>query len=173
MENGLHQTCRGACFNAELSRYQTRRYGVRCAPLHSRDSYPFTENMRKMFTKWLGAARTARRRRVTLQQCEEEMKHARLLIVWDKWRERYQDIQLQPLVGGFSNGFGFHLMDILQAESFALQKQTNLVFYAFGIWHSKTRVSRGLWNGRQSSGVLMNTHATSSRFPPSASMFLT
>jgi len=80
------------------------------------------ENMRKMFTKWLGAARTARRRRVTLQQCEEEMKHTRLLIVWDKWRERYQDIQLRPL-----------------AESFALQKQTNLVFYAFGIWHSKTR----------------------------------
>jgi len=65
------------------------------------------------------------------------------------------------------------LMDTLQAESFALQKQTNLVFYAFGIWHSKTRVSRGLWDGRQSSGVLMNTHASSSRFPPSASMFLT
>ncbi|KAF9653101.1 hypothetical protein BDM02DRAFT_3159997 [Thelephora ganbajun] len=80
------------------------------------------ENMRKMFIKWLGAARTARRRRVTLQQCEEEMKHTRLLIAWDKWRERYQDIQLRPL-----------------AESFVLQKQTNIVFYAFGIWHSKTR----------------------------------
>ena len=35
----------------------------------------------------------------------------------------------------------------LQAESFTLQKQTNLVFYAFGIWHSKTRVSRGLSSG--------------------------
>ena len=57
--------------------------------------------MRKMFTKWLGAARTARRRRVTLQQCEEEMKRTRLLIVWDKWRERYQDIRLRPLVGHF------------------------------------------------------------------------
>ena len=59
-----------------------------------------------MFTKWLGAARTARRRRVTLQQCEEEMKHTRLLIVWEKWREKYQDIQLRPLVGCFPNGFG-------------------------------------------------------------------
>lgn len=36
---------------------------------------------------------------------------------------------------------------ILQAESFVLQKQKNLAFYAFGIWHSKTRVSRGLSNG--------------------------
>ena len=58
-----------------------------------------------MFAKWLGAARTARHRRVTLQQCEEDMKHARLLIAWDKWRERYQDIQLRPLVSRFSRDF--------------------------------------------------------------------
>jgi protein SFI1 len=64
--------------------------------------------MRKMFTKWLGAARTARHRRVTLQQCEEEMKRTRLLIVWDKWRERYQAIQLRPLVSRFLNSFGPH-----------------------------------------------------------------
>ena len=61
--------------------------------------------MRKMFTKWLGAARSARRRRVTLQQCEEEMKRTRLLILWDKWRERYQDIQLRPLVRHFRAAF--------------------------------------------------------------------
>jgi protein SFI1 len=70
--------------------------------------HTLAENMRKMFTKWLGAARTARRRRVTLQQCEEEMKHTRLLIVWDKWRERYKDVQLRPLVSHFSNDFGPH-----------------------------------------------------------------
>src|ERR1700753_2135419 len=46
------------------------------------------------------------------------------------------------------------LLDVPQAGSFTLQKQTNLVFYAFGIWHSKTRVSRGLLDGSQSSGVL-------------------
>lgn len=63
------------------------------------------------------------------------------------------------------------LTDIIpQAESFILQKQKNLVFYAFGIWHSKTRVSRGLSYGYQSSGALMNTHASSSRFLLSASM---
>lgn len=65
------------------------------------------------------------------------------------------------------------LMDFLQAESLALQRQTNLVFYAFGIWHSKTRVSRGLSDGRQLSGALMNTHASSSRFPLSALMLPT
>jgi len=34
MENGLHQTCRGTRFNAELSRHQTRRYDDCCALLH-------------------------------------------------------------------------------------------------------------------------------------------
>jgi protein SFI1 len=128
--------------------------------------------MRKMFTKWLGAARAVRHRRVTLQQCEEEMKRTRLLILWDKWRERYQDIQLRPLVRPFRATWT-PLVDISQAESFVLQKQTNLVFYAFGIWHSKTRVSRGLSDGYQPSGALMNTHASSSPFPPYALMLLT
>lgn len=63
--------------------------------------------------------------------------------------------------------------NILQAESFLLQKQTNLVFYAFGIWHSKTRVSRGFSDSYSSSGALMNAHAFSSRFPLSALMLLT
>jgi hypothetical protein len=26
------------------------------------------------------------------------MKHRRLAMTWDKWRERFQDIQLQPVV---------------------------------------------------------------------------
>ena len=66
------------------------------------------------------------------------------------------------------------LMDLIpQAESFVLQKQTNIVFNAFGIWHSKTRVSCGPPDGCQSSGALMNTHASSSRFPLSALMLLT
>ena len=60
-----------------------------------------------------------------------------------------------------------------QAESFVFQKQTNLVFYTFGIWHSKTRVSRGPSNGYQSNEALMNTHASSSPFPLSALMLLT
>jgi protein SFI1 len=54
--------------------------------------------MRKMFYRWLNAARTARRRRLTLQLKEEEMKQTRLAIAWDQWRERFQDIRLQPVV---------------------------------------------------------------------------
>lgn len=58
--------------------------------------------MRKMFYKWLNAARTARRRRVTLQEKEEEMKQTHLAIAWDKWRERSQDIRLQPVVSALT-----------------------------------------------------------------------
>lgn len=42
---------------------------------------------------------------------------------WDKWRERYLDLRLQPL-----------------ADAFIVQRQQNLVFRTFGIWHSKTNV---------------------------------
>jgi protein SFI1 len=80
--------------------------------------------MRRMFYRWLNAARTARHRRLLLQQKEEELKLTVVAGAWDKWRERYLDIRLQPL-----------------ADTFLLQSQKNLVFRAFGIWHSKTKVS--------------------------------
>lgn len=79
--------------------------------------------MRRMFYRWLNAARTARHRRLLLQQKEEELKLTVVAGAWDKWRERYLDIRLQPV-----------------ADAFLAQSQKNLVFRAFGIWHSKTKV---------------------------------
>ncbi|CCL99150.1 uncharacterized protein FIBRA_01165 [Fibroporia radiculosa] len=80
------------------------------------------ENMRRMFYRWLTAARHARHRRLYLQQKEDELKLTFAAAAWDKWRERFQDIRLQPL-----------------ADGFLAQRQKNLMFRAFGIWHSKTR----------------------------------
>lgn len=77
-----------------------------------------------MFYRWLNAARTARHRRLLLQQKEEELKLTVVAGAWDKWRERYLDIRLQPM-----------------ADAFLVQHQKNLVFQAFGIWHSKTKAS--------------------------------
>lgn len=80
------------------------------------------ENMRRMFYKWLAGARNARHRRLYLQQKEDEMKMTVIAAAWDKWRERFLDIRLQPM-----------------ADNFLLQNQQNLMFRAFGIWHAKTR----------------------------------
>jgi protein SFI1 len=59
----------------------------------------FTENMRRMFYTWLAAARKVRRKRVTLQEREYEMEKIRLENAWDKWRGRFQEEKLLPLVG--------------------------------------------------------------------------
>ena len=62
----------------------------------------FPENMRRMFYRWLAAARKARHRRLYLQQKEEELKSTVLAAAWDKWRERFLDIRLQPVVCGIA-----------------------------------------------------------------------
>ncbi|KAL4254064.1 hypothetical protein ABKN59_002448 [Abortiporus biennis] len=88
------------------------------------ESYQFLkqrDELRRMFTHWLTAARSARRRRLTLAAKEDEFKTTVIAAAWDKWREKFQDRRLQPL-----------------ADEFIIQQQKNLVFRAFGIWHSKS-----------------------------------
>ncbi|KAI0781045.1 hypothetical protein BD413DRAFT_462348 [Trametes elegans] len=80
------------------------------------------ELMRKTFNRWLTAARQARYRKLYLQAREEELKLTVVAAAWDKWRERFLDIRLQPM-----------------ANMFMKQRQTNLLFHAFAIWHSKSR----------------------------------
>lgn len=57
-----------------------------------------TENIRRLFHRWLTAARSARHRRLTLQRKEDEMKAACLETAWNKWRERFVDEKLRPIV---------------------------------------------------------------------------
>lgn len=57
-----------------------------------------TENMRRMFYRWLTAARKARHRRRLLQEKEREMQVAKMAEFYDRWKEKYLDIRLQPLV---------------------------------------------------------------------------
>ena len=63
--------------------------------------------MRRMFYKWVTAARKVRHKRVTLQEREEEMQKIRLELAWDKWRGRFQEEKLLPLVGVLSSTRGF------------------------------------------------------------------
>jgi protein SFI1 len=62
-------------------------------------SYFLLENMRRMFYKWLAASRKLRHKRVILQEREDEMRKIRLETAWDKWRGRFQEETLLPLVG--------------------------------------------------------------------------
>ena len=55
--------------------------------------------MRRMFYKWLAAARNVRHKRVILQERESEMQKIQLEAAWDKWRGRFQEENLLPLVG--------------------------------------------------------------------------
>jgi hypothetical protein len=69
--------------------------GVRIVP----SNIALAENMRRMFYKWLTAARKVRHKRVTLQERETEMRRIQLEAAWDKWRGRFQAERLLPLVG--------------------------------------------------------------------------
>ena len=63
-----------------------------------------TENMRRMFYKWLAAARKVRNRRAILQETESEMRRIQLEAAWDRWRGRFQAEKLLPLVSARSIG---------------------------------------------------------------------
>ncbi|KAJ7452477.1 CTLH/CRA C-terminal to lish motif domain-containing protein [Mycena galericulata] len=79
------------------------------------ESYQFVkreENIRKIFHRWLSAARATRHRRLTLERKETEIRSDLISVAWDKWRERFKHKRLQPI---------------------------NALFRAFRIWHSKTK----------------------------------
>lgn len=56
------------------------------------------ETIRRSFHRWLTATRTARYRRLALQQCEEQLRQKLLQLAWGKWREHARAIFLKPLV---------------------------------------------------------------------------
>ncbi|TFY66150.1 hypothetical protein EVG20_g4945 [Dentipellis fragilis] len=87
-----------------------------------REGHLTTEGMRRMFYKWLTAARSSRNRRILLEQREEDMKRVRLTAAWDKWRGHFKAERLRPL-----------------ERTFNLQNENALMFRAFVTWHSKTK----------------------------------
>jgi len=51
-----------------------------------------------MFHRWLTAARARRHKRSILREKELELDRANVQVAWDRWRERYMDEKLRPLV---------------------------------------------------------------------------
>ena len=61
-----------------------------------------TEFVRRVFSRWLAAARNSRHRRVVLQEREADMKTIKLSAAWDKWREKFKNERLRPIVSYFT-----------------------------------------------------------------------
>ncbi|KAJ7219221.1 hypothetical protein GGX14DRAFT_541179 [Mycena pura] len=89
------------------------------------ESYQFVkreENLRKLFHRWLSAARTTRHRRLTLERKQADIQFGVISVAWDKWRDRFKHQSLQPIE-----------YDVI------LQRHRNILFREFTIWHSKTK----------------------------------
>jgi protein SFI1 len=93
-----------------------------------------------MFHHWLSSTRNSRRRRVTLRQKEDVMKRACIAVAWDKWRDRFTNEKLRPIVSAHDFSGNMLNKPYLQEHSATVQSQHNLLFRAFGMWHSKTNV---------------------------------
>lgn len=96
-----------------------------------------------MFYKWLTAARTARHRRVVLQEKEQEMKRYMLASAWDRWRGAYKTEKLRPVVCLMStfHSLSHKLTLDVQEHIFTLQNQNALMYRGFVTWHAKTKVN--------------------------------
>jgi protein SFI1 len=103
------------------------------------DHLMFTESIRRIFHNWLNRARTTRQRRIILQQKEDEIKLSVISSAWDKWRDRFCEERLGPIVGSDQTTLVIRLNND-QEYNINIQTQKNLTFRAFGIWHSKTKV---------------------------------
>jgi protein SFI1 len=58
--------------------------------------------IRRAFHKWLTAKRAAEHRRLTHQRKEAHLRQVAIISAWEKWRERFKEERLRPLVGFWS-----------------------------------------------------------------------
>lgn len=56
------------------------------------------ESVRRMFHRWYTAAHARRHKRILLREKELQLDQASVQVAWDRWRERYMDEKLRPLV---------------------------------------------------------------------------
>ncbi|KAL0579957.1 hypothetical protein V5O48_002041 [Marasmius crinis-equi] len=80
------------------------------------------EMFRRIFYRWLSAARARRHRRLVLQEKEEERRLATLSAAWEKWRERYMEARLQPL-----------------EYQLVISNAQRLKYKAFAAWQARTK----------------------------------
>lgn len=57
------------------------------------------ETMRRIFHRWLSAARSRHQRRTLLREKELRFDRVAVQVAWDKWRDKYIHEKLRPIVG--------------------------------------------------------------------------
>jgi protein SFI1 len=55
------------------------------------------DTLRRMFIKWLTAARKSRTRRTRLAEREDEVRLKTLSTAWEAWRDHFREIRLRDL----------------------------------------------------------------------------
>lgn len=102
--------------------------------------FPPAEQMRRMFYRWLSAARKARTKRLLLQEKEDQLKLGAVTSAWEKWRERFLDIKLQPMVSVVSEVQVFFFVAEEQLGGYVLGPQA-AVHRVSGVWYLALQVN--------------------------------
>jgi len=58
----------------------------------------FVDILRRAFYRWLTVKRAVEHRRLTHQRKEAQLRQILITSAWDKWRERFKEERLRPLV---------------------------------------------------------------------------
>jgi hypothetical protein len=74
---------------------------IRAARLNHRDADDAcavsVDTLRRMFVKWLAAARKSKSRRMRLAEREDELRLEILAAAWEAWRDRFCENRLRDL----------------------------------------------------------------------------
>jgi protein SFI1 len=88
----------------------------------------------------LAAKRALEHRRQTYQRKEALLRRTIIITAWEKWRERFMEEKLQPLVRDVLEWLISSHQLLLQEYQVILQNQRNIVSRVFELWLSKTAV---------------------------------
>ncbi|KAF9480103.1 hypothetical protein BDN70DRAFT_877988 [Pholiota conissans] len=78
--------------------------------------------LHRAFHHWLNAKREAEHRRLVHQRKEAQLRQLAITSAWEKWRERFKEIQLRPL-----------------EYEVILANQRSVMIHFFSVWRSKTK----------------------------------
>ena len=57
-----------------------------------------TDVLRRIFQRWLTVKRAAEHRRINHERKEAHLRQVAITSAWERWRERYKEEKLRPLV---------------------------------------------------------------------------
>ncbi|KAF8590581.1 hypothetical protein K439DRAFT_1329550 [Ramaria rubella] len=102
------------------------------------------DTLRRMFIKWLAAARKSNTCRTRLAEREHELRLETLAAAWEAWRDHFREIGLRDLAGHSLYPVYSILIALPQEYQVIIQSQNNILCRAFGVWRSKSKSVPGI-----------------------------